>query len=288
LAGYWKFDENTGATATDSSGNNNTGTLTAGATWATGQSNSATSLDGVDDYVQMGARSSLTMTATATFSAWIYPTGPGSLATYGGIILCKEGEYEIARGTDGSIMWAFANTNPGWAWINTGYVAPLNQWTHVSVTYDNGVIKTYINGTLTHTYSGSGSIGDTLTSQNDFRVGGRQATSQNFQGRIDEVRVYNRALSATEVATLPSGSSGAAQIEWLITDHLGTPRMVLDQTGSLANMKRHDYLPFGEELFAPTSGRTAAQGYASGDAVRQHFTSKERDIETGLDFFQAR
>src|ERR1043166_9358712 len=110
LAGYWKFDENTGATAADSSGNNNTGTLTSGAAWATGQSNSATSLDGVDDYGQMGARSSLTMTATATFSAWISPTGPGSLATYGGIILCKEGEYEITRGTDGSIMWAFANT----------------------------------------------------------------------------------------------------------------------------------------------------------------------------------
>ena len=68
----------------------------------------------------------------------------------------------------------------------------------------------------------------------------------------------------------------------------GTPRMVLDQTGSLTPLKRHDYLPFGEELFAPTSGRTAAQGYASGDGVRQHFTQKERDNETGLDYFGAR
>ena len=39
-------------------------------------------------------------------------------------------------------------------------------------------------------------------------------------------------------------------INWLVTDHLGTPRMVIDQTGTLANIKRHDYLPFGEELFA--------------------------------------
>ena len=68
----------------------------------------------------------------------------------------------------------------------------------------------------------------------------------------------------------------------------GTPRMVLDQTGSLTALKRHDYLPFGEELFAPTSGRIAAQGYASGDGVRQHFTQKERDNETGLDYFGAR
>jgi len=84
-----------------------------------------------------------------------------------------------------------------------------------------------------------------------------------------------------------SGSSGA-KIQWLISDQLGTPRMVLDQTGSLAAMKRHDYLPFGEELFAPSSGRTATQGYASGDGVRQQFTSKERDNETGLDYFLAR
>lgn len=80
---------------------------------------------------------------------------------------------------------------------------------------------------------------------------------------------------------------GASNINWLVTDHLGTPRMILDQTGSLANVKRHDYLPFGEEIFAPTAGRTSAQGY-SGDAIRQQFTSYERDIETGLDYAQAR
>jgi hypothetical protein len=63
--------------------------------------------------------------------------------------------------------------------------------------------------------------------------------------------------------------------------------MVLDQTGALANVKRHDYLPFGEELFAPAGGRTTAMGYASGDNVRQQFTLKERDFETGLDYFLA-
>ena len=80
----------------------------------------------------------------------------------------------------------------------------------------------------------------------------------------------------------------AANIKWLVPDHLGTPRIVLDQTGSFANVKRHDYLPFGEELPAGTGGRTTAQGYAVGDGVRQQFTSKERDVETGLDYFGAR
>ena len=68
---------------------------------------------------------------------------------------------------------------------------------------------------------------------------------------------------------------------------LVTPRITVDQTGSLAGVKRHDYLPFGEELFAGTGGRTVALGYA-GDGVRQQFTQKERDIETGLDYFLAR
>ncbi len=62
--------------------------------------------------------------------------------------------------------------------------------------------------------------------------------------------------------------------------------MVFDKTGSLANMKRHDYLPFGEEISA-FGGRTSAQGYTP-DGIRQQFTQKERDNETGLDYFLAR
>jgi len=62
----------------------------------------------------------------------------------------------------------------------------------------------------------------------------------------------------------------------------------VDQIGALANIKRHDYLPFGEELFGGTGSRSPSQGYSLGDSIRQQFTSKERDIETGLDYFGAR
>ena len=83
-------------------------------------------------------------------------------------------------------------------------------------------------------------------------------------------------------------SAGSEKVQWLIPDHLGTPRMVIDQTGSLASLKRHDYLPFGEELFAPAGGRLMTQGYTNGDGIRQQFTQQERDIETNLDYFVAR
>ncbi|MGH9959590.1 MAG: RHS repeat-associated core domain-containing protein, partial [Pyrinomonadaceae bacterium] len=85
----------------------------------------------------------------------------------------------------------------------------------------------------------------------------------------------------------PGSGSSSAQIQWLVADQLGTPRMIFDKTGSLATTKRHDYLPFGEELFAGLGGRTPTLGYTS-DTVRQKLTLKERDNETGLDYFLAR
>ncbi|MDQ1637732.1 MAG: hypothetical protein QOF62_1071 [Pyrinomonadaceae bacterium] len=77
------------------------------------------------------------------------------------------------------------------------------------------------------------------------------------------------------------------EANWLVSDHLGTPRMIANKSGSLASIKRHDYLPFGEELSANIGGRTTMQGYTA-DSVRQKFTAKEHDTETGLDYFLAR
>ncbi len=98
---------------------------------------------------------------------------------------------------------------------------------------------------------------------------------------------------ATSVSGSGGGGGGGVDIHWLVTDQLGTPRMILDQSGDFNGVTRHDYLPFGEELFAGTGGRTTTQGYPAPnttglDGARQKFTSKERDIETGLDFFDAR
>jgi RHS repeat-associated protein len=87
-----------------------------------------------------------------------------------------------------------------------------------------------------------------------------------------------------EAWTAPSGGN----INWLVSDHLGTPRIIIDQTGARTNVKRHDYLPFGEELLAGTGGRSMSLGYTGGDGVRQQFTLKERDNETGLDYLLAR
>lgn len=85
---------------------------------------------------------------------------------------------------------------------------------------------------------------------------------------------------------------------WLVQDHLGSTRMVLDESGRLTDdtatptvneaVIRHDFLPFGEEVPATAGRRTAAQGYGISNDPRQKFTGYERDDESGLDFAQAR
>ncbi len=90
-----------------------------------------------------------------------------------------------------------------------------------------------------------------------------------------------------ELLVTAEPNAGNNVVQWLVGDQLGTPRMIADKTGSLAGIKRHDYLPFGEELYAGTGNRTTGMGY-SADSVRQKFTSHERDNETGLDYMQAR
>ena len=140
-------------------------------------------------------------------------------------------------------------------------------------TYDgNGQrIKRTVNGVETwHVY---GLAGELLA---EYPVNGPAATPQKEYG------YRNGQLLVT------ASPGGGGTIHWLVADHLNTPRIIIDKTGSLANVKRHDYLPFGEELFAPTGGRSTAQGYAPGDGVRQQFTAEERDVETGLDYFGAR
>jgi len=184
--------------ATDEADGNH-GTMQNGATFAQGTHGQAFSLDGSNDYVRIGDRANLAMTDTFTVAAWIFPTGPGSS---GGILVNKEGEYEIARFSNGSINWAIANTDPGWDWHDTGFDASENSWTHLALTYDHGTVKTYANGVLVDTYFGLGSIGDVSPTANEFWIGARQLGNMYFEGLIDEVRIYNRALEGHEIPGL--------------------------------------------------------------------------------------
>lgn len=115
----------------------------------------------------------------------------------------------------------------------------------------------------------------------------------NFQWRMVQDFVEWFGDFSPNVAETVNSSSNmeiylyAADVRWIVADQLGTPRMIFDQSGSLVGVSRHDYLPFGEEL-GDVGGRTPALGYTGYDGARQRFTQKERDFETGLDYFGAR
>lgn len=147
------------------------------------------------------------------------------------------------------------------AWSNS-------QWQTYTYDGDGKRVKRNVNGTETWQVYG---IGGELLAE--------YATNASPSSPQKEYGYRNGQLLVT--------AEPSAQIHWLVTDQLGPPRMIFDQSGSLANVSRHDYLPFGEELSAGIDGRLTTQGYV-GDSARQKFTQKERDIETGLDYFGVR
>ena len=128
----------------------------------------------------------------------------------------------------------------------------------------------------------------TVSTWNIYGMGGELIAEYPANGAVGSPQKEYGYRGGQMLMVYDSTETGNKQFQWLIQDHLGSTRMVVDLSGTLAGMKRHDYLPFGEEI--PISGiRTAAQGYPPpDDKIRQKFTGYEKDTETGLDYAQAR
>lgn len=205
LVGYWKFDEGSGNTATDSSGNNNHGTLNNGPAWVPGKFGKALSFDGVDDFVQIPQSSSLDVTDQITVEAWVYPRAyVGSFGDVSHIVSrCADNGghiYVLSVHADGKV-WFSVNPMSGEK-LSVANLT-LNTWTHLAMTYDGAYIRLYINGYLDSSYVQSGSI---YTTGNWLAIGCKPTGSGGgpgiyayFNGIIDEVRIYNRALSQQEI-----------------------------------------------------------------------------------------
>jgi len=143
-----------------------------------------------------------------TLSTWFYQTGAGSstgVPIGSGILIGREGEYLLATAANGEIIYAVNLPNPGWKWMYTGLIAPLNKWNHVAMTFDAGKITIYLNGDAIYSYSGTNqALGDNYPAMNNLLVGGREffPNQQNFKGSIDDIYLFNRALSKAEAYAL--------------------------------------------------------------------------------------
>jgi len=202
LVGYWKFDEGSGTTAMDSSGNGNTGTLNNGPLWVDGKYGKALGFDGVDDNVQVPTSASLDVTAYLTVEAWVYPRAYVSSTGDAPHIVSRAdlsgGSIYILALQTGTHKVEYA-VNPFPNAAASGTDLQLNIWTHLAMTYDGSRVRLYINGNFDSDYALSGPI---FTTSNWLEIGCKHWAGGYhafFNGLVDEVRIYNRALSQQEI-----------------------------------------------------------------------------------------
>jgi hypothetical protein len=202
--GFWRFDEGYGTTANDHSPNSNAGTIT-NATWQTDDmcvSEKCLYFDGDDDYVNFGDVE-VDGLATVTVSAWIRPTTITSSEpfhnTTGNAIIDKSGagddNLSLYLGSNDEIEF-YIETSGEYTITTTTSPINTNVWTHVAGVYDGSDMYIYVNGEQITSGSASGSI---IDNSNDLTVGTSDAQVADFDGFIDEVKVFDYALTASAV-----------------------------------------------------------------------------------------
>ena len=213
LVGYWTFDGadigSSGTIAKDRSGNNNNGTLTNGPTRIEGKIGQALNFDGVDDFVNIGSNANLQLTGAMTICAWFKAD----------TIDTVNEDYIVARSTADPLgpyaLYLFSGSSLGFGWRDdvgalevyetAGGVIQTGIWTHVCAARNSALndVDIYIN-TVNTAVTPTGNVAVTTTSSNTTigRLGDYVAGNVSFDGLIDDVRVYNRALSASEIMKL--------------------------------------------------------------------------------------
>lgn len=202
LVGAWTFDEGTGTRANDSSGLGNTGTLVGSPVWTTGKLGKALSFTG-SNYVDTGTKFP-TLTTAITVSAWVNPgASQGAYADiwgnhqggFAGMVLQQNNtttnQYSFAYGT-------------GTTWAGSGnFNLTANTWSHVVAVKDASYCYVYINGVEQTGVRGNCTANIQPAGNMNFSIGlGYSDAGRYFAGKVDDTRVYNRALSATEIAAL--------------------------------------------------------------------------------------
>jgi fibronectin type 3 domain-containing protein len=195
LVGAWGFGEGSGPTTADASGNGNLGTLT-GASWSTqGRYGNALSFNGTNSVVRVASSQSLNLVTGMTLSGWIRPGA--SQSGWRTIVQRQADAYFLTASSDSPGRPAGGGTFAGTTNVVAGPTAnPVNAWTFVTLTYDGATLRLYVNGTQVATRAVSGAIQSVA---NPLWIGGNSPYGEYFQGLIDEVRVYNRALTQTEI-----------------------------------------------------------------------------------------
>jgi hypothetical protein len=196
LISAFGFEETSGSTVTDLVRDHD-GTISGATRTTSGRFGRALQFDGANDWVTIPNDADFNLTSGLTIEAWVRPDILGS--TWRTVVM-KERASNFAYA-----LFANNNTSDPAARIftssdlstNPNGQLPLNTWSHLAMTWASNTLRLYVNGTQVASRTTSGSL---TTGTGPLRIGGNSFRSEWFDGRIDEVRVYRRALPASEIA----------------------------------------------------------------------------------------
>jgi hypothetical protein len=216
LVGWWNFDEGSGTSAADSSGGGNTGTLYNAPTWTGGKLNGALTLNGSTQYVNVPDATSLELSGSWTVSAWVNPAGFPTSGNNTKLITRDDSgantNYGIAVDNNqncGGLGWKVYFNNTAGSAYYACYVTTINTgtWYLVTGVWDSSAQNEYLylNGALVATQNQAGNV-PTSNTGGSLELGNEYSLARYLNGTIDDARVYNRALSASEVWRLYNGA----------------------------------------------------------------------------------
>lgn len=216
LVAAYGFNETTGTSATDASGNTNHGVIQGATRVTSGKFGGALNFDGASNLVAVKSSPTLSLTQAMTLEAWVYPT-----ATQSGwrTLLQKADSYFLhASGNKALQPEAGVVYNNSGSQLASSAAITVNAWTHVALTYDGSNLRLYLNGALVSSRAKTGAIG---SNANDLYIGGNNPYGEYFRGLVDEVRIYNRALTGSEIQSdmqAPVPTVTAPEATWSHSD----------------------------------------------------------------------
>src|SRR3989339_891388 len=278
LIGLWHFDENQGNAIADSSGNNSTGNLQGTANWVTGVSGSAVNFDGSSNLVNLGTPAALDLTTTGLFTIAGWIKGDSFTNRYYPQIYI-DGGWRVSFGFHASFPGRLAAyTNNSFLMFGNTSLSP-GVWYHVALVSDGVHRIFYVNGV---------NDGEDQWVQPGGRglcgIGGNDSTYTPFDGVIDELRVYNRALTPAEIMGLYNDPTGTLPPDSFVTrssyDNFGVLQEIIypDKT-----TVEYDYNVLGKIEVARQNGGTvvSAVDYTVTGAIgKQNYANNVQSIYT--------
>ncbi len=283
----WTFDEASGSTAADSSGNNNTGTLVNAPTHTAGKVGNGLSFNGTSQVVNIPSSTSLDIGGTGStpmsIALWVNPQalsgGDSALVSKlwtAGTTASPHYQYglELNSGT-GPVLYFGTGSGTTRTTATMPSNLTLNAWTHLAVVYDgSSLVSWYKDGVLVGTTPATGSL---VKRGTGVQLGADGSAAQLHKGMLDEVQIYNRALSAAEVTSLYN-LGGTVTPPPPSTKFVLNDRVQVTGTGSSLNVRS---TANGTSLGTQLDG--ALGTITAGPTVAGGFTWWNVNFDTGVD-----